>query len=205
MSDWPYSENELNQYLSDPQKRMAEPDPNPKKMSRNPLRRYWAKRFDNSQKVQAATAISYLVAALLVIVGIVGVMFLTLMDELPPMTAIENPKFQLATIAYTADGEELARYALQNRSWVSYDELSPWLIKALVSTEDHRFYKHWGIDLFRLAAVPFHMLRGRPDGASTLSQQLARNLYNDLIGKERKVSRKLKEMVTECQIITVWI
>jgi penicillin-binding protein 1A len=125
---------------------------------------------------------------------------LSLMDELPPMREIENPQFQLATIAYTADGEELARYARQNRSWVSYGDISPNVIDALVSTEDHRFYAHWGIDMFRTLAIPYHLMLGNPQGGSTISQQLARNLYNKRIGKKITVTRKLKEMVTAVQL-----
>ena len=74
------------------------------------------------------------------------------------------------------------------------------VIEALVATEDHRFYRHWGIDLFRTFAIPYHVLRGDPQGGSTLSQQLARNLYNEQIGREVTVERKLKEMVTAVQL-----
>lgn len=200
MSKRPYTEDELNQYLKDPEKRIPGKSHVTSKIARSPIKKYWESRSDDPRKVQAAILLSYAASVFSFLVIIVIILFATLVDELPPLTEIENPEFQLATIAYTADGEELARYALQNRSWVSYNEISPWLIKALVSTEDHRFYAHWGIDIFRTLAIPYHILRGKPQGGSTISQQLARNLYNVRIGKERTVSRKLKEMFTAVQL-----
>ena len=130
MADWPYSEDELNRYMNDPN-RGDSPVPggsNSAKKPRTPIGKYWASRTTDPQKYQAAVILSFVVSAITLLVLIVGILFATVVDELPPLTAIENPEFQLATIAYTADGEELARYALQNRSWASYDELSPWLI-----------------------------------------------------------------------------
>ena len=200
MPDRPYSDDELDRYLTDPERRIPDSSAPPERKPKTPVGKYWATRSDDPQKVQAAVVLSYAVSLASLLVLLVVILFATLVDELPTLTAIENPEFQLATIAYTADGKELARYALQNRSWVSYNEISPWVIKAFVSTEDHRFYAHWGIDIVRTLAVPYHLLRGRRDGGSTISQQLARNLYNERIGKERTVSRKLKEMFTAVQL-----
>ncbi|TDI73597.1 MAG: penicillin-binding protein [Bacteroidetes bacterium] len=199
MSEWPYSEGELDRYLSDSDERQKG-ESQQKKAYRTPVGRYWASKTEDPKKIQAAVVLSWAVSALSLMVLVVAILFATLVDELPPLKEIENPEFQLATIAYTADGKELARYALQNRSWVGYDDISPWVIRALISTEDHRFYAHWGIDIFRTLAVPYHVLRGVPQGGSTLSQQLARNLYNERIGKERTISRKLKEMFTAVQL-----
>ena len=200
MSDWPYSDNELNRYFSDPESRKANRRTSSTRSPRTPLGRFWLKRIGHPQKAQAATFLSVIVALATLSVFGVGGFLISLVDELPPPSEIENPEFQLATIAYTADGQELARYARQNRSWVTYSEISPHVINALVATEDHRFFAHWGIDMYRTLAIPYHVLRGRPQGGSTITQQLARNLYNKRIGYEITVSRKLKEMITAVQL-----
>ena len=124
-----------------------------------------------------------------------------LAGETPSTEAIDNPALDLATVAYTADGELLARYARTNRSWVSFDEISPHAINALVATEDRRFEGHWGIDVRGIAAAIADIFReGDLRGASTITQQLARNLYNDQIGRDFTLTRKLKEMVTAIQL-----
>ncbi len=168
---------------------------------RTPIGKYWFHRLGDPKKAAAASIISWM--AIVPVAGALGLggYFLSLIDELPPTREIENPEFQLATVAYTADGEELQRYAYQNRSWATYEEISPHVINALWATEDHRFYEHWGIDMQGLLiAVPVSILKGDPRGASTITQQLARNLYNTRIGRRVTVSRKLKEMVTAVQL-----
>ncbi|NNF03731.1 MAG: penicillin-binding protein, partial [Rhodothermales bacterium] len=196
MAEYNYSDDELREYFSDPSRRRAKV-----RRPKTPIGRFWQDRFGSSRKSRAFTFLSYVVLAGVLAVTFVGGYMLTLVDELPPMQAIENPDFQLATIAYTADGEELARYARQNRSWATYDEISPHVINALWATEDHRFYSHWGIDMFgTLTAVPLSFLQGDPRGASSISQQLARNLYNEEIGRRVTIARKLKEMVTAVQL-----
>lgn len=200
MPDWPYSDEELSKYFSDPNSRKSEVPKGFNSKPRTPIGRFWLAKTKCPEKAQAATIISVVMSIAILGVLAVSVLFISLIDELPALKEIENPDFQLATIAYTTDGQELARYALQNRSWVSYDEISPHVINALLATEDHRFYAHWGIDMFRTMAIPYHVLRGNPQGGSTISQQLARNLYNKRIGREVTVSRKLKEMVTAVQL-----
>ncbi len=200
MSDWPYSEEELGRYFSDPNARRSQQEGGNVRKPRTPLGRYWLAKSGDPKKAQAATIVSVIVSLATICGLAILILFATLIDELPALTEIENPEFQLATIAYTEDGQELARYALQNRSWVSYEEISPNVINALLATEDHRFYAHWGIDMFRTLAVPYHLLRGSRQGGSTISQQLARNLYNKRIGRAVTVSRKLKEMVTAVQL-----
>jgi penicillin-binding protein 1A len=131
---------------------------------------------------------------------------LALMGDLPSLEQIENPHLELATVAYTADGVELGRYGRQNRSWVPYEEISPYVAEALIATEDHRFQEHWGMDLFRTASAVTQTVLGKmglpfdKQGGSTITQQLARNLYNEQIGFEATVTRKLKEMVTAVQL-----
>ena len=202
MSDeWSYSDEELNEYFQDASHRRADTPDDEDGSSSNPLRRFFARRFDDPDKIQAAYVLSILVAVVLVGALVVGGYMLSLTGNLPSTQSLENPQFQLATVAYTADGEELARYARQNRSWINYREISPHVIDALVATEDHRFHEHWGIDLQGiLAAVVDVMTGGGLRGASTISQQLARNLYNEQIGRAVTIERKLKEMVTAVEL-----
>ncbi|RMF60363.1 MAG: penicillin-binding protein [Bacteroidetes bacterium] len=200
MSRWTYTEEELEQYFKNPDVRRRVGKDTPPPSHRGGVAGFFHRRFSDPRKAQAAMVLSVLVGFLLAGILGVGLYMLSLTDELPSLEQIENPNFQLASIAYTADGRELARYARQNRTWVTFEEISPHVINALIATEDHRFYEHWGIDLFRTMAIPYHLLRGDPQGGSTITQQLARNLYNEQIGRRVTVPRKLKEMITAVEL-----
>lgn len=165
------------------------------------MRGFFHRKFRDPEKAQAAFVLSLIVGAALSVALIIGGWMLLLTDDLPSFEQLDNPNFQLATIAYTADNKELARYAFQNRSWVTYEEISPHVINALVATEDRRFYEHWGIDVPGiLSAMADIVTKGDLRGASTISQQLARNLYNQDIGFEVSLDRKLKEAITAVQL-----
>jgi len=120
--------------------------------------------------------------------------------ELPPLEELENPKTYLASEIYSEDGVIIGKYFYQNRSNISYDELSPNLVQALIATEDVRFYDHSGVDFRRFtSAVLFLGTRG---GASTITQQLAKNLFprkkfNNVFNK---ATTKLKEWITAIRI-----
>jgi len=127
--------------------------------------------------------------------------------KLPTFEELENPKSNLATEIYSDDGEMIGSFFIQNRSYVDYNELSPALVAALISTEDMRFYSHSGIDFISLARVAvktFALGNRRQGGGSTITQQLAKNLYprdtavyNNPISKGSKlVISKLKEWIT---------
>lgn len=124
----------------------------------------------------------------------------------PSLREIENPELSYASVAYTADGVELARFGHQNRTWIPFDSISVFARQALIATEDHRFYNHWGINLFRTVSAATQSLLGEiglpfeRQGGSTITQQLARNIYNEQIGFEVSVKRKLKEMVTAIRL-----
>ena len=100
--------------------------------------------------------------------------------KLPTFEDLENPRSNIATEVISEDGQQLGSFFIQNRSFVEYDDLSPNLIAALVSTEDARFYSHSGIDFIGLTRVAVKTLalgnRGQ-GGGSTITQQLAKNLY----------------------------
>lgn len=201
---WTHTEEELQRYFNDPNFRHArlrlDRHTEPK---RRGLVGFFYRRLRDPRKAQAALIWSVLVGLILLGALTLGLYIWSFADELPSFQQLDNPTFELATVAYTVDGKELVRYARQNRTWIAYDEISPYVIQALLATEDHRFYDHWGIDLFRTAsAVAQTMLSlGREvQGGSTITQQLARNLYNEQIGRAQTIERKLKEIVTAVEL-----
>nr|WP_322104573.1 transglycosylase domain-containing protein [Paraburkholderia sp. J41] len=104
----------------------------------------------------------------------------------------------------SADGKLLAEFKPSNREWVPLAQISPHMVDALISTEDHRFYEHHGIDFKRTAGAALHTFSGDRQGGSTITQQLARNLYPDEIGRAPTLTRKLKEAITAFKIEAVY-
>ena len=130
---------------------------------------------------------------------------------MPTFEELENPKSNLATEIYSDDGEMIGSFFIQNRSYVDYNELSPALVAALISTEDMRFYSHSGIDFISLARVAVKTLalgNRRQGGGSTITQQLAKNLFprdtvrrqSALLRKGKLVLAKFKEWITALKL-----
>ena len=123
---------------------------------------------------------------------------------MPSFEELENPHSLQASEVLSDDGEVLGFIGLQNRSDVTYDQISPNLINALIATEDVRFYKHSGIDPRSLGRVLFKTVLGRhgsSGGGSTISQQLAKNLFPR--GNKSKlgvVFAKMKEWVVAVKL-----
>ncbi len=131
---------------------------------------------------------------------IAGAGFLLLsLSGTPFHLELENPKTDIASVVRSSDGVVLDKYFYKNRTYVNLNQISPNVVHALISTEDHRFYRHWGIDMYRTLAIPYHIMLGNPQGGSTITQQLARNLYKK-IGRKFSVTRKLREMLTAVEI-----
>jgi penicillin-binding protein 1A len=103
--------------------------------------------------------------------------FLYLFGSLPTIEKLENPKIPTASELYTSDGVLLGRYYVENRTPVTYDSLSRSLVLALLATEDIRFHEHSGIDLTATVSVFWYLIRNDRRGGSTISQQLAKNLF----------------------------
>ncbi len=130
----------------------------------------------------------------------------------PSFKRLEDPSFNVASEVIANDMKTvLGRYYYENRSPVSYTELSPWLVKALVATEDSRFYSHSGVDgeaLGRVALRSFLLRQHGSGGGSTISMQLAKLLYSDrnltnMNLLERVLGlyyRKLSEMITAVKL-----
>ncbi len=108
---------------------------------------------------------------------LVDINFLWLFGKSPSLHSISNPQQSEATEIYSADGVLIGKYFRENRTPVKYEEISPILIKTLVSTEDERFYDHFGVDIQGLFAAAKDMMHGKARGASTISQQLVKNMF----------------------------
>jgi penicillin-binding protein 1A len=152
--------------------------------------------------------------------------FLGLFGELPDFKELENPQSEIASELYSADGVLLGNYFRENRSPVTYNELSPNLVKALIATEDVRFEDHSGIDFQSMGRVLFKsiILRQGAGGGSTLSQQTAKNLFKTrnlesqgllsrvpglrmliIKSKEWIVAAKLEKAYTKDEILTLYL
>jgi len=107
----------------------------------------------------------------------VDINFLWLFGKSPSMSSINNPTQSVASEIYSADGKLISKYFRENRTPVKYEEISPILVKTLICTEDERFYEHFGIDFKGVFAALKDMTRGNARGASTITQQLVKNLF----------------------------
>jgi penicillin-binding protein 1A len=149
---------------------------------------------------------------------------LYLFGESPSLDKLENPRSDQASELYTSDGQLIGKYFKENRSPVAYNKMSPILIKALVATEDIRFYEHAGIDPAAIASAVYGSFKGDARGASTITQQLAKNLYktrnNDSKGvlghipglnivisktKEWLTAIKLEQRYTKDEILAMYL
>ena len=123
------------------------------------------------------TIVSTIVAIFLYF-GMVDINFLWLFGKSPGFAAIKKPPTNEASIIYSADGKVIGKYFNENRTPVEYEEVNPMFWKALIDTEDERFYRHHGIDpIGMFGAIKDAILRNDARGASTITQQLAKNMF----------------------------
>lgn len=121
--------------------------------------------------------------------------------KLPSFRDLENPKSNLASEILAEDKQVLGTYYVQNRSNVNYNQLSPNVVHALIATEDTRFYQHSGIDFHRVFSIIFYNLIGKKQGGSTITQQLALNLFSERSHNPfKRVIQKLQEWITAVKI-----
>ena len=139
------------------------------------------------------------------------VLLVWMFADIPSFKELEDPDNKLATQIIAEGGEILTTFHIENRTYVSYEDLSPNLVHAAVSTEDIRFYKHSGIDFISLGRVLFKTIllrRSSQGGGSTITQQLAKTLYPRVEMKRnipgiyqiRMVWTKLKEWITAVKL-----
>lgn len=158
----------------------------------------------------------------IIYLGMVGLFLLMLLlagvgafGYMPDLKELENPKSQLASEIYAADRVLLGTFYHENRTNTRYEEISPNLINALVATEDVRFVKHSGVDARSMTRMVFGVLTFNPrGGASTITQQLAKNLFprnrRTKVGlvlmkfKEWVLAAKLERRFTKKEILTLY-
>jgi penicillin-binding protein 1A len=129
---------------------------------------------------------------------------LVLVPLTPGIADLRKAKSEDPSQLVSADGVVLAEFRRVNREWVPLAEIAPPVLDALIATEDHRFFDHHGIDLRRTASAAWQTLRGNRQGGSTITQQLARNLYPEEIGRAPTLHRKAKEAITALKIEAVY-
>ena len=129
------------------------------------------------------------------------IFILFLSRDLPSLEQLENYDPDLVTRIYSSDGEVLSELFVQKRVFVELNNIPKHMQDAVIASEDRRFYDHWGLSLRSVArAIGINILSlSYRQGFSTLTQQLARNLYKT-IGFEDSILRKIKEVITAVQI-----
>jgi len=133
------------------------------------------------------------------LLGVVAIFVLVSYSDLPEIDELENPKFEYSTLVYTSDGEELGRYFKYNRDWVTYENLNPHIVDALVATEDRRYFNHNGIDPRGFARAVIHL--GKNGGASTITQQLAKLFFTNYSRNfVKRVYQKLQEWIISLEL-----
>ena len=128
--------------------------------------------------VKTLAALGTFIILFLLYLVAVDVNLLWLFGKSPSTYSIMHPRNPEASYLYSADGKTIGKYYDENRTPVPYDSINPQFFKVLIDTEDERFYMHHGIDFGGLGAAHKDMvLHGRPRGASTITQQLVKNMF----------------------------
>ncbi|MGB1219134.1 MAG: penicillin-binding protein 1A, partial [Flavobacteriales bacterium] len=144
-------------------------------------------------------------ATLPFVIIILGLLFASWgwFGPLPDIEDIEHPENNFATEVISADGNVLGKYYHENRTPVSYNELSPHLVNALIATEDKRYYEHSGVDGYGLGrAVVKKMMGKNAGGASTITQQLAKMLFTKTASKSAltRITQKFQEWLIAAKL-----
>ena len=142
----------------------------------------------------------------LIFAMIVGsyVFYQHIISGLPSLDELENPRQSLASNVISSDGVTIGQFFRENRREISIDSIPSFVVDALVATEDRKFYDHWGVDLERFVkAMIKTVFLGKREGASTITQQLSKNLYDLKVTRENLFQtgvRKIREWFTAVQI-----
>jgi penicillin-binding protein 1A len=149
-------------------------------------------------KIAGRSAIAALVL-LAALTGSLAGLTLVYSADLPQIQDLEHFRPSTITDLYDRKGRIVGSFALERREVVGYDGFAPVLRQAVISIEDKNFESHWGINVFRVAGAAWHDIRshGRAQGASTLTMQLARNLF---LSSDRTAMRKVQEAYLAIQI-----
>lgn len=149
-------------------------------------------------KVAGSLAFAILLVVAAVTGSLVGLLLVESVD-LPQVAELEHYQPIAMTEIYDVRGLPIGSYSLDRRAVVGYDDFAPILRESVIAIEDKNFESHWGVNLMRVAGAAYHDLRSdsRSQGASTLTMQLARNLF---LSDRRTFSRKLQEVLLSLQI-----
>ena len=147
------------------------------------------------KKAKIWTIITLWIVAMLLYMLVSGMIYFRREESLPSIEQLENPRSDEASLVYSSDGEILGSFYIANRTKVDFNELSPHLIDALVSTEDERYFGHSGIDGEALArAIGKGLIGGNGGGGSTITQQLAKMMFHKRPKtKWERIDQKLNE------------
>jgi len=163
--------------------------------------------FSPRVKRRVKTVLLWLEVTFILVLGagmgiVLGALY-QLNKGLPPDTAIENYRAPVGTKIVSSDGEVLAKLAAENREPVPLERIPKKMQDAIVAIEDSRFYQHSGLDFRGLARAVWSNVSDRElsQGASTITQQLARNMF---LSQRKKLSRKIKELLLAVQIERNW-
>lgn len=140
-----------------------------------------------------------LVLAVPVLIGVAGIvgLFWHYASQVPPLEDLRSITPTLSTEVFDKDGRPFGEFFVERRNWVPLDSIPMDLQNAVISIEDRRFYDHWGMNLWRTAGAAVNMLRGRRQGGSTLTQQLAKNVF---LTQQKTFARKIREAITAVKL-----
>ncbi len=128
--------------------------------------------------IKSGAVLGTFIIAFLIYLFMVDINFLWLFGKSPSLSNIKNPKTTEASELYSADGHLMGKYFSENRTPVEYEEVTPLFWRALIDTEDERFYNHFGIDFQAVfAALKDYVVHHDARGASTITQQLVKNMF----------------------------
>ncbi len=148
---------------------------------------------------QAGIAIAFVVAAL---AGIFSGVLFAFARDLPAISALDDYSPSTITRVYGNSGQTLGEFAIQRRTVIAYEDISPRLREAILASEDADFNTHFGLSISRILITALRdvLEQSLAAGGSTLTQQLARNLFPESVGFEKSFARKIKELIVSVQI-----
>lgn len=128
------------------------------------------------------------------------VYILILIPSTPTALQLQRAADARPSIVLASGGEKLTQFEAPFREWIPLSDMPSHVVDALLATEDQRFYEHDGVDIWRTVKAVVNSVTGRREGGSTITQQLARNLFPDRIGNAGTVNRKLREIIAAIKI-----
>ncbi len=173
-----------------------------RKKRRGPLGRYFGALRDPKTKTwrKILLAVSgLLVVGLTAVIGL-AVYVAILIPTTPSGLELQRAAEARPSIVLAASGEKLTQFEAPFREWVSLDNVPQHVVDALLATEDRKFYDHNGIDIRRTLGAVWHSVTGNREGGSTITQQLARNLFPVEIGRSGTIKRKIREIIAAVKI-----